>query len=339
MATGSEYWTEFAVPTAVLTQDTITEPTEEYGPADVDVSVITIAATLTLNSPTPAIYSLPSTLALGLTINAPTILTSFTVAPATVEITSTLNAPVPETIKPNPVILSLTATAEAPVQTVVHVDTTQTLSLTVHTPTIATYSVPATVPGVLTILTPVPIIEPIPTTVTMAITAEDSPAEPTATPATVEMTASTEAPTPVDVTTATLLNLGLTINSPLVVIKAIIGPVLMTVSAGFSPTVGSLAPTIVRYIKDPIKTGGCAQCGTFLYESVRGREVRGEVVKRGRNFDLDKGRREDRYIKCGRCGWTNHLDRAVHVSPDSSRMGWGLKYEEIEAGESDISYP
>jgi hypothetical protein len=54
---------------------------------------------------------------------------------------------------------------------------------------------------------------------------------------------------------------------------------------------------------------------------------------------LDKGRREDRYVKCGRCGWINHLDRATHVQPDSSRLGWGLKYDEIEAGESDISYP
>jgi hypothetical protein len=106
-----------------------------------------------------------------------------------------------------------------------------------------------------------------------------------------------------------------------------------------SPAIGYLGVTIKKYISDPIVKGGCAQCGTFLYESVRGRYVRGKVVKRGRNFDEDKGRREDQYVKCGRCGWTNHLNRAIHLAKDGSRAGWGLTYEEIEAGESDISYP
>jgi len=117
-----------------------------------------------------------------------------------------------------------------------------------------------------------------------------------------------------------------------ILLQQILLPFSLTLSGPnqLSPGIGYLGVTIKKYISDPIKTGGCAQCGTFLYESVRGRQVRGEVVKRGRNFDLDKGRREDRYVRCGRCGWINHLDRAVHHQPDSSRAGWGLKYEEFE---------
>lgn len=139
--------------------------------------------------------------------------------------------------------------------------------------------------------------------------------------------------------TPVVLSLGLTLEASTLTIDSQVFPASfgLTISSAntLSPTIGVLSVSITKYIKDPLRTGGCAQCGTFLYESVRGRSVRGVVIKRGRNFDQDKGRREDRYVKCGRCGWTNHLDRAVHLQPDSSRAGWGLNYEQFEVIPND----
>jgi ribosomal protein S27AE len=106
------------------------------------------------------------------------------------------------------------------------------------------------------------------------------------------------------------------------------GPFRLYVNAGFDPRRGSLQPTIVRYIKDPIQTGGCPQCGTFMYMK-KSRPVRGVSIRRGRNFDKT-AYREDKWLKCGRCGWTLHPDRS-HDQKEGSRAGWGLRYDEIRA--------
>jgi len=108
------------------------------------------------------------------------------------------------------------------------------------------------------------------------------------------------------------------------------GPFRMEITAGYMPGRADMSPTIVRYIKDPIVTGGCPQCGTFLYLK-KSRQITGTVVKHGRNFDIDKGLREDGYVRCGRCGFVVHKDRHQHLE-EGSRAGWGMKYDETEAG-------
>jgi hypothetical protein len=93
-----------------------------------------------------------------------------------------------------------------------------------------------------------------------------------------------------------------------------------------SPAVGSLTPTIQRTIRDPIQTGGCPQCGTFLYDT--GRSMQTEQVIHGRNWE---DRDEDDYIRCARCSFPVKVRR--HPSyPEGSWVGWGLRYDEQDAG-------
>jgi len=333
----TEEWTEFTLPTIKLVQDTITEPTEEYDLADLVVTPDTVTMGISVVNPIYLIrYSNPSSLAGLLTVNQPTLSSAVTATPDTVTMSLTVNAPnirIRRTM--GPVALNITANDSPANPTAT--PATVTMLGTVYTGLTPIYSLPASVAAGITVNAPTVIVTKFPSEVAMTITAEDSIPEPTGTPADVGLTLGVYAPIPNAVTTATVINMFLTVNQPTVIVSK--RPLNITMNFAYPVPNTDMALTIVRYIKDPIKTGGCAQCGTFLYESVRGRQVRGEVVKRGRNFDQDKGRREDRYIRCGRCGWINHLDRAVHVQPDSSRMSWGLKYTEIEAGESDISYP
>ena len=64
-------------------------------------------------------------------------------------------------------------------------------------------------------------------------------------------------------------------------------------------------PTKVRYIYNPVVTGGCPQCGSYLYHQEifhnnpvgLKRNLRSKGVNRGRNFD--KGRLKDKkYVRC-----------------------------------------
>jgi hypothetical protein len=90
----------------------------------------------------------------------------------------------------------------------------------------------------------------------------------------------------------------------------------------------------VRYIDDPVVTGGCPQCGTYLFNT--GRSVNSEMVSHGRNIDKYTYR-DDRFVKCARCGFTCNADRHRH-HPKGSRAGWGMKYVEIDANtEGDVA--
>lgn len=343
MADGTQEWTEFTLPTSpLLGPDTITEPTEEYSPPDLTVSVSTLSLTATLNVPINVLrYDNPSSLAGTLQLNNPALNTVETVSPATVEITGTVNAPTPRlryTLGP----VAITGTVNAPIPNIIPTPAEVTFAASVTGPAIALYDTPATLAGVITVNAPTIIVTQLVSTVAGVLTEGQAVPNPTGTPAEVSLTAGTNAPTPEARTTATTFNLSLTVNQPTVVgspHRVGANMLQLGVYVWHDPRRGSMAPTIVRYIKDPITTGGCAQCGTFLYSSVRGRAIRGEVVKRGRSFDKDKGLREDKYVRCGRCGFINHLHRAINLPQDSSKAGWGLKYDEVEAGESDISYP
>ena len=133
------------------------------------------------------------------------------------------------------------------------------------------------------------------------------------------------------------LPLGLTLNAPTIHVNKTIyhqGFRMVLVGPGLGPTPHWNTITLVKYIKDPIASGGCPQCGTFLYPK-KGRDMPTEMVTIGRNFENAK---DDTYIRCGRCGFL--VKRSRHPAmPDRSRAGWGINYTEVEAGESDISYP
>jgi hypothetical protein len=52
--------------------------------------------------------------------------------------------------------------------------------------------------------------------------------------------------------------------------------------------------------------------------------IRSDAVHYGRNKDLGTWR-DDRYIRCARCGFVCHLDRD-NPAPKGSKLGWGMDY-------------
>ncbi len=68
-----------------------------------------------------------------------------------------------------------------------------------------------------------------------------------------------------------------------------------------------------------------------------GRPVNSEAVNSGRNFDQGKWK-DQRYIRCSKCGFICHLDRD-RKGVRGSREGWGATYSETYAyDESTIEY-
>ena len=64
-------------------------------------------------------------------------------------------------------------------------------------------------------------------------------------------------------------------------------------------------------------------------------DIRSTRVGSGRNPDLGTYR-DDRFVRCAKCGFINNLDREVHL-PEGSRAGWGFTYgEEITMDSSSI---
>lgn len=340
MADGTQEWTEFTLPASPLTgPDTITEPTEEYSAPDLAVSVSTLTLTATLNAPVNVLkYDNPSSLAGTLTLNNPAAGVFTLVLPSTLALTGTVNAPNPR-IRRTMGPVAISGTVNAPVPTVSPGVITLTLTGSVEATGMAIYSLPATIAGSLTLSSPLIIVTAHPATVSVLATLESAIPTPTATPVEITGTLTLDDPIPNAITTAATLNLSLTINAPTPVTSHAVGVGIggalpLTISAGFSPTVGSIQPTIVRYIKDPIVTGGCPQCGTFLYKE-GAKEIRSEAVYHGRNFEI---RGDDDFVRCGRCGFILEPDK--HPSHRrGSKTGWGMRYTEVEAGESDISYP
>lgn len=65
--------------------------------------------------------------------------------------------------------------------------------------------------------------------------------------------------------------------------------------------------------------------------------VPSKAVHSGRNPDLG-ARRDDRYVRCAKCGFINHLDREVHL-PEGSRAGYGFTYgAEIDMDSSSVTF-
>jgi len=125
----------------------------------------------------------------------------------------------------------------------------------------------------------------------------------------------------------------MTLNAPTPVVSRRV--YLPPITIGYPVPTNNLAVTVVRYIKDPIATGGCPQCGTFLYKEYGAKELESDDVFTGRNFSI---RKEDKFYFCARCNFPVKPKRHPSMKK-GSYAGWGMKYDEIEAGESDISYP
>jgi|GEM_PF-4935523 len=98
----------------------------------------------------------------------------------------------------------------------------------------------------------------------------------------------------------------------------------------FDLTLSVKPVTIERYIDDPIVTGGCPMCGTYLYQSKRSEPVRSRAINYGRNEDRT-ALKDNKYVRCGKCGFICHTQRDLE-SKKRAHIGWGLKYTEIEAG-------
>jgi ribosomal protein L37E len=68
-----------------------------------------------------------------------------------------------------------------------------------------------------------------------------------------------------------------------------------------------------------------------------GREINSKAVHIGRNIDLG-AYRDDRHIRCSRCGFINNLDRDTHL-PEGSQAGWGTTYsDEITMDSSSVIF-
>lgn len=191
---------------------------------------------------------------------------------------------------------------------------TQALSLTLHAPFVLIEHEPGTLIPNLTLHAP-----------TISIT------HVVATPQTLALTQHPSTPfIQVEPATFALALSGLSVHIPTIVISSAPGTLNMGIYAEFNPHIGSLQPQIVKFIKDPVVTGGCAQCGTLLWAThSRTIPIDSGRVSIGRNKDLNEGLPDDRYQRCARCGWINNKNRATSHQ-DGSKSGWGITYNEFE---------
>jgi hypothetical protein len=152
------------------------------------------------------------------------------------------------------------------------------------------------------------------------------------------LTASLNDPTPGVLTepgTFALTISGLTVHVPTIVITANPNICTMGIFAGFNPHLGSLAPQIVKFINDPVVSGGCSQCGTLLWAThERTIPIDSSRVAVGRNKDLNAGLPDDRFQRCARCGWINNLNRNSS-QPEGSKSGWAITFPEFEVVPDD----
>ena len=84
---------------------------------------------------------------------------------------------------------------------------------------------------------------------------------------------------------------------------------------------------VARYLSNPINDRGCPMCGTLLYTR-KSEPVRSRAVNTGKNYDRDTYR-DDRSVRCGRCGFMCNTQRDIQAS-EGSTQGNGIKYN-VEA--------
>lgn len=85
---------------------------------------------------------------------------------------------------------------------------------------------------------------------------------------------------------------------------------------------------MARELYDPIVTGGCPQCGTYMYNA-GSKPIKSDAISSGLNPDLTVP--DDRsYVRCARCGFVCNTQRDLHAT-DGSRLGWGISNTTISA--------
>jgi len=230
-------------------------------------------------------------------------------------------------------VQAITLTHHIPVWVVKHSNpATFAISMSLHAPVLKSSTQASTQALSLTQQAPVGHISVFPTTLTLALTLQAPTPNPRHIhPAEFDLTLSFGGPVTPDIEYGpATFPMTLTIHAPAPsVVTPVVGTAAPFLLGLVTPSARTNNPRIVRYIKDPIVTGGCPQCGTFLYEK-NSMPVESEAVYMGRN--PDRGVFDDRkQVKCGRCGFTCFMQRDVAL-PEGSKAGWGMKYTEIEAG-------
>ena len=81
----------------------------------------------------------------------------------------------------------------------------------------------------------------------------------------------------------------------------------------------------MRYFYNPVVTGGCPHCGTYLYNQPRNIVV--NKRKRLHRFNRHFSPEDSRFIRFARCGFVCNLKRDIYANK-GGRMGWGQKYVE-----------
>jgi hypothetical protein len=260
-----------------------------------------------------------------MTVNAPTLSTQQVATPDTVNMTMGVLAPT-ILINGTPSDVGMTASVNAPAPTVVATPTPVPMTMGVEVPIIRIYSLPAQIPLTMTVNQPTVIITNFPATVPMTLTLEEPDATVVSLPDTQELTMGVEAPTPNTIGLAGTVPMTMTVNAPTIVITKTPVTIDMRMTYFFV----LFQPRIVRYTRDPVVNGGCAQCGTLLWSThERAIPIDSERVPRGRNRDKNEGVPDDRYVRCARCGWINNKNRAISHN-EGSRAGWGIRYDEQE---------
>lgn len=280
----------------------------------------------------PDVYVFPS--AQTLTLTQQTATPSASTIPSVQATTLTLHDTVLIEITPTPAVQALTLTQHTPIPLVHSFPATFAVSLSLQVPTINISSQVLIQSLTLTQYAPGYQNRVFPDTQALTLTQHTPAHSPTVVPDTFDLTIAFATEDIEIKDLPALFTTTLTLNAPIVNISwaptGTSAPLRLNLMSPKNPYKTALGIRIVRYIKDPIVTSGCAQCGTFLYEEVRGRQVRGERITQGRNFDLGDYK-EDGWIRCGRCGFINHPTRNP-TDKSGSRVGWGLKFDEIEAG-------
>ncbi len=294
----------------------------------------------TLEAPIPNVIKEPATLALSISLLPPFIISVQQIfinveAPVPVVTLDSVvdqaidilaEPPIPNVI-PEAVTVGATLSVQEPIINVIPTPAVVPLLINVVTPDgIALTITPATLAGALSVVAPTVIVTHLDTTQTLAIGVVEPVTEVSDLPSQATLAIGIEIPIPNIIVVGGVLAISVSVLGPTPVISKL--PLKLTMGIFgpnmLNPKKGFLRVKIVKFISDPIQTGGCPQCGTFLYDT--GRDIKTEQVVHGRHWET---RYADDFTRCARCGFP--VKRYRHPSyNEGDWVGWGLKYQEFE---------
>jgi len=334
---------EAPIPAIFFEPSTITASISVEAPVIVVTNIpSTQELTGTVEAPIPNVIQEAATLALSLNVLAPFLI-------ATQQMDIEVEAPVPVVTLDSVVEQAISIAAESPIPNVIpeaeEVEGTLSIetpvfnvapepavvpiAITAETPVIIVITVaPATLAGALSVVAPTVNIINLPATQTLAVSMIQPVPEVSDLPAPATLAIGIEIPIPTIIVTAATLGISVSVLTPTPVVSQIIPRMNMGIFGPnmLNPAVGYLSIVFPRFLRDPIRTGGCPQCGTFLYGEYGAKTIKSEPILYGRNFDIEG---EDRYIRCARCNWPVKPKRTP-AHRKGAYTGWGLKYDEDE---------